>query len=174
VNGGHFAATTEPRRLGEILQAMEGYAGTLVVQSALRLAPLVFVRPGELRTAKWTDIDLDQAEWRYMVTKTKTPHIVPLSTQAVSILRELQPVTGAGTFVFPSARSNKRPMSDNAILVAMRTMEIGRDEMSGHGYAQWPERSWMRFWASDPISSSISSPMQSKIRTAEPTTERRI
>lgn len=133
VNGGHFAATTEPKRLGAILQAMDGYAGTLVVTSALRLAPLVFVRPGELRHAKWTDIDLEQAEWRYMVTKTKTPHIVPLSTQAVSILRELHPVTGDGTFVFPSARSNKRPMSDNAILMAMRTMEIGKDEMSGHG-----------------------------------------
>jgi integrase len=112
---------------------MDGYTGTLVVQCALRLAPLVFVRPGELRKAKWEDVDLEQAEWRYMVTKTKTPHIVPLSTQAVNILRELQPVTGAGAFVFPSARSNKRPMSDNAILVAMRSMEIGKDEMSGHG-----------------------------------------
>jgi hypothetical protein len=75
VKGNHFAATTEPKRLGTILQAMDGYAGTLVVQSALRLAPLVFVRPGELRHAKWADIDLEQAEWRYMVTKTKTPHI---------------------------------------------------------------------------------------------------
>ena len=133
VKGNHFAATTEPKRLGAILHAMDGYAGTLVVQSALRLAPLVFVRPGELRHAKWADIDLEQAEWRYIVTKTKTPHIVPLCTQAVSILRELHPVTGAGTFVFPSARGNTRPMSDNAILVAMRTMEIGKDEMSGHG-----------------------------------------
>ena len=112
---------------------MDGYSGTLVVQCALRLAPLVFVRPGELRKAKWADIDLEQAEWRYLVTKTNTQHIVPLSTQAVSILQELQPVTGAGTFVFPGARSNKRPMSDIAILVAMRSMDIGKDEMSGHG-----------------------------------------
>ena len=133
VKGGHFAATTEPKRLGSILKAMDGYSGTRIVSCAMRLAPLVFVRPGELRKAKWDDIDLEQAEWRYMVTKTKTPHIVPLSKQAVEILRELQPITRAAAYVFPSARSDKRPMSDNAILVAMRSMEIGKDEMSGHG-----------------------------------------
>ena len=104
------------------------------MRCALRLAPLVFVRPGELRKAEWADIDLDTAEWRYTVTKTKTPHIVPLSRQAVEILRELNPLTGRGRFVFPGARSNGRPMSDNAILAAMRRMGIGKDEMSGHGF----------------------------------------
>jgi integrase len=100
----------------------------------LRLAPLVFVRPGELRTAKWADIDLSAAEWRYTVTKTNTPHIVPLSRQAVEIIEEIHPLTGAEDFVFPSARSAKRPMSDNAVLAAMRRMGIGKDEMSGHGF----------------------------------------
>jgi integrase len=130
----HFAATTEPKRFAELLRAMDGYEGTLTVRCALRLAPLVFVRPGELRKAEWADIDLDAAEWRFTVTKTKTPHIVPLSRQAVQILRELHPLTGRGRFVFPSARSNARPMSDNAILAAMRRMGIGKDEMSGHAF----------------------------------------
>jgi integrase len=134
VKAGHFAATTDPPRLAEILRAMDGYAGTLTVRCALRLAPLVFVRPGELRRAEWKDIDLDAAEWRYTVTKTDTPHIVPLSQQAVAILRELQPLTGGGQLVFPGARSNKRPMSDNAVLAAMRYMDIGKEEMTGHGF----------------------------------------
>jgi len=121
----HLAATTDPKQLAEILQAIDGYQGTLTVVSALRLAPLVFVRPGELRKAEWPDFDLDAAEWRY-VTKTNTPHIVPLSTQAVEILRMLRPLTGRGRFVFPGARSNSRPMSDNAILAAMRRMGIGK------------------------------------------------
>jgi integrase len=134
VKAGHFAATTEPRRLAEILRAMDGYAGTLTVRCALRLAPLVFVRPGELRRAEWKDIDLEAAEWRYTVTKTNTPHIVPLSRQAVAILREVKPLTGDGQLVFPGARSNKRPMSDNAVLAAMRYMDIAKEEMSGHGF----------------------------------------
>ena len=134
VKGEHFAATTEPKGVAELFRAMDGYEGTLTVRCALRLAPLVFVRPGELRKAEWADIDLDAAEWRYTVTKTNTPHIVPLSRQAVEILRELHPLTGRGRFVFPGARSNGRPMSDNAILAAMRRMGIGKDEMSGHGF----------------------------------------
>ena len=134
VKGEHFAATTDPKRVAEMLRAMDGYQGTLAVRCALRLAPLVFVRPGELRKAEWADIDLDAAEWRYTVTKTNTPHIVPLSRQAVEILRELQPVTGRGRYVFPSARSNSRPMSDNAILAALRRMGIGKEKISGHGF----------------------------------------
>ena len=132
--GNHFAATTEPAKLAEILRAMDGYEGMLTVRCALRLAPLVFVRPGELRMAEWKDIDLEAAQWRYVVTKTNTPHIVPLSRQAVEILRELHPLTGRGRFVFPEARTNKRPMSDNAILAAMRRMGISKEEMSGHGF----------------------------------------
>jgi len=136
VKGEHFASVTEPKKAAEVLRALDDYEGTLTVRCALRLAPLVFVRPGELRHAQWADIDLDEAEWRYTVTKTKTRHIVPLSSQAIEILQELQPLTGRGRYVFPSARNPKgdRPMSDNAILAAMRRMGIEKDEMSGHGF----------------------------------------
>jgi integrase len=134
VRARHLAAVTEPNQVAAILRAIDGYEGTLPVRCALRLAPLVFVRPGELRTAEWADIDLEGAEWRYTVTKTQTPHIVPLSRQAVAILRELEPLTGGGRYVFPSARSAARPMSDNTVLAALRRMGIAKDEMSGHGF----------------------------------------
>lgn len=134
VKGKHFAAVTEPKQAAGLLRTLDGYQGTLTVACALRLAPLVFVRPGELRNAEWSDIDLDAAEWRYTVTKTNTAHIVPLSTQAVAILRELHALTGTGRLVFPGARTNGRPMSDNAILAAMRRLGIAKDEMSGHGF----------------------------------------
>ena len=100
VKSEHFASVTEPEKVAELLRAMDSYDGTLTVRCALRLAPLVFVRPGELRHAEWADIDLDKAEWSYTVTKTDTKHIVPLSKQAVTILRELQPLTGRGRYVF--------------------------------------------------------------------------
>ena len=134
VKGEHFAAITEPKEVGALLRAIDGYTGSHVVRCALRLAPLVFVRPGELRKAEWKDIDLDRAEWRYIVTKTNTPHIVPLSIQAVEIFKELQALTGRSRFVFPGARTNGRPMSDNAILAALRRMGIDKEEMSGHGF----------------------------------------
>lgn len=134
VKGTHFASVTEPNKVAEVLRALDDYEGTLTVRCALRLAPLVFVRPGELRHAQWEDMDLEKAEWRYTVTKTNTQHIVPLSHQAVEILKELHPLTGRGRFVFPGARSAKRPMSDNAILAAMRRMGISKEEMSGHGF----------------------------------------
>lgn len=134
VKGEHFAAVTEPIQAAELLRILDGYQGTLTVACALRLAPLVFVRPGELRNAEWADINLDAAEWRYHVTKTDSDHIVPLAMQAVAILQELHALTGTGRFVFPGARSNGRPMSDNAILAAMRRMGISKDEMSGHGF----------------------------------------
>ena len=132
----HFAALTESKQVGPLLRVLEGYQGTLIVRCALRLAPLVFVRPGELRQAEWSDIDLETAEWRYTVTKTDTQHIVPLSRQAVEILRELYPLTGQGRYVFPSARTpnGDRPMSNNAILAALRRMGIGKKEMTAHGF----------------------------------------
>jgi integrase len=127
---------TDPANVSGVLRAIDTYEGTLPVRCALRLAPLVFVRPGELRRAQWENIDLGNAEWRYMVTKTNTQHIVPLSTQAIDILQELHPLTGRGRYVFPSARNPRgdKPMSDNAILAAMRRMGIDKDEMSGHGF----------------------------------------
>jgi len=101
---------------------------------ALRLAPLFAVRPGELRKAKWTDFNLHNAEWRFVASKTHPDHIVPLSRQALAILRELHQLTGAGLYVFPGARSAKRPMSDNAVLAALRIMGIPADVMTGHGF----------------------------------------
>ena len=136
VKGGHFAALTDPKTIGPLLRVLDGYEGSLIVRCALRLAPLVFVRPGELRRAEWSDIDLEAAEWRFTVTKTDTQHLVPLSRQAVEILRELYPLTGQGRYVFPSARTPRgdRPMSDNAILAALRRLGIGKEEMTGHGF----------------------------------------
>lgn len=132
----HFSATTEPNKLGQILRALDAYEGTPVVQAALRLAPLLFVRPGELRQARWENIDLDAAEWRFTVTKTGTEHIVPLSRQAVEILRDLHPITGHRSLVFPNLRNPKgnRAMSDVALTAAMRRMGIRKSEMSIHGF----------------------------------------
>ena len=134
VQGEHFAAITDPQQVGALLRAIDGYSGTPTVCAALKLAPLFFVRPGELRRAEWAHIDLDAGEWRYFVTKTKADHIVPLCRQALEILRELQPLTGHGRYVFPSARGGAKPLSDNAILAALRRMGIDKDEMSGHGF----------------------------------------
>ena len=130
----HLAAVVEPERVGEMLREFDGYQGTLTVQCALKLAPLVFVRPGELRNARWADIDLNEAEWSFIVTKTNTPHIVPLAKQSVEILKEIYRLTGNREYVFPSARSPRRPMSNNAILAALRRMGIPKEEMSGHGF----------------------------------------
>jgi integrase len=129
-----LAAITEPKKVGELLRMIDGYRGGFVVASALKLAPLVFVRPGELRMAKWADIDLGAALWSYRVTKTKTDHIVPLSTQAIAILSKLKPLTGRGEWVFPGGRSNGRPMSENGLLAALRSLGVEKDEMCGHGF----------------------------------------
>ncbi len=130
----HFAAVTDPKQVAPLLRAIDGYQGSPTVRAALKLAPLFFVRPGELRQAQWADFDLEGAEWRYTVTKTNTQHIVPLAAQALAVLRELHALTGAGRYLFPSPRTRERPMSDNAVLSAMRRMGIGKDEMSGHGF----------------------------------------
>jgi len=136
VKRGHFAALTDPKTISPLLRVLDGYEGSLIVRCALRLAPLVFVRPGELRRAEWSDIDLEAAEWRFTVTKTETSHLVPLSHQAIGILREIYPLTGQGRFVFPSARTPRgnRPMSENAVLAALRRMGVGKEEMTGHGF----------------------------------------
>jgi integrase len=130
----HFAAVTEVKEVGPLLRAIDAYQGSLVVKSALRLAPLVFVRPVELRTAEWGHIDLEAAEWRYVVGKTKTPHVVPLSKQAVAILNDLYPLTGSGKYAFPSARKDGRPLSDAGLIVALRAIGIDQETMTIHGF----------------------------------------
>ncbi|MGA2333086.1 MAG: integrase arm-type DNA-binding domain-containing protein [Syntrophales bacterium] len=135
-NERHHAAITDPKEVAPLLRAIDGYQGHFVVKCALRLAPMLFVRPGELRHAEWAEIDLDEAAWNIPAhkMKMKEPHLVPLSHQAVEILRELQPLTGAGRYVFPSARSFSRPMSNNATLAALRRMGYDKDTMTGHGF----------------------------------------
>ena len=136
VKQSHLAAIIEPNAIGGLLRAMDAYNGSLVTKCALRLAPLVFVRPGELRQAEWAEFDLDAAQWNIPAAKMKMrePHLVPLAPQAVAILRELHALTGQGRYVFPSARSPQRPMSNNAVLSALRRMGYATDEMSGHGF----------------------------------------
>jgi len=132
----HRAAITDPKRVGELLRAIDSYQGTFVVQCALKFAPLVFVRPGELRHAEWSEINFENAEWNIPASKMKMKeaHLVPLSRQAIEILRKLHTLTGTGRYVFPSERSSQRPMSENAILVALRIMGYPKEEMSGHGF----------------------------------------
>jgi integrase len=132
----HHAAITEPRAFGELLRAIHAYRGGYVVACALKLAPLLFVRPGELRHAEWTEIDLDAATWRIPAGKMKmrADHLVPLSSQAVAILRDLHALTGRGRYVFPSPRTSGRPMSENAITAALRAMGYGGDRMTAHGF----------------------------------------
>lgn len=133
---GHRAALTEPKDVAPLLRAIDAYQGTFPVKCALKLAPLLFVRPGELRKAEWAEICFETAEWRIPgdKMKMKNPHIVPLSSQAVAILKDLYPLTGHSMYLFPSPRSPLRPMSDNAILSALRRMGFEKDEMSGHGF----------------------------------------
>lgn len=131
----HFSSITDPVKVGEMLRAFDGFSGTFVVQCALRLSPLLFVRPGELRKAEWNQMNLDKGEWRYWVSKTKTDHLVPLAQQAIAILRELKELTGGGRYVFPSARTTERPMSDAAVNAALRRLGYDtRTEITGHGF----------------------------------------
>jgi integrase len=140
----HHASIIEPKRIAELLRAIDAYQGYIVTKCALRLAPLVFVRPGELRRAQWPEIDLEKSEWRIPAARMKMreQHIVPLARQAVEILGELEPLTNrifpsrpdAPRYVFPSARTYERPMSENAVLAALRRMGYTKDEMTGHGF----------------------------------------
>ena len=134
--GEHFAAITEPKEVAELLRAIDSYQGSLPAVCALKLAPLFFVRPGELRAMQWQDVNLETAEWRYLVTKTKVQHIVPLARQAVAILEELKPLTGHGLYVFPSERtpSGIRCMSGNTVNAALKRLGYGKDKMTGHGF----------------------------------------
>lgn len=130
----HLASVTDPARIGDLLRSMHSYRGSVVTTAALKLAPMLFVRPGELRKARWADVDLGTAEWRFVASKTGTPHIVPLAQQAVAILKELEPVTRRSEFVFPGVRSAKRPMSENTINAALRYLGYDGETITGHGF----------------------------------------
>lgn len=130
----HFSAITEPREVAKLLVAMDGFSGTLVVKAALQISPLLFQRPGEIRNMKWAELNFETAEWRYTVPKTDTQHIVPLSRQAIKILKSLQPFTERSEYVFPGARGASRPLSENAVRVALRTLGYTNEQMTPHGF----------------------------------------
>jgi len=132
----HFAAITEPKQVGELMRSIFDYTGHPYTVAALKLTPLVFVRPGELRTAEWEEIDIEAAEWRIPGNKMKmkVDHLVPLSNQAVEILRSIKPITGHGRFVFPSIRTGERPMSENTINAALRGMGYSKEVHTAHGF----------------------------------------
>ena len=135
VKSKNFASVTDPIRVGELMRAIEGYSGHPVTALALKLAPLVFVRPGELRQAEWSEFDLESAEWRIPAARMKMRelHVVPLAHQSITLLEELQPFARGGRYVFPSLRSRDRPMSNNTINGALRRLGYSTEEQTGHG-----------------------------------------
>jgi len=165
----HLASITDPKAIGDLLLAINEYKGFFVTKCALRLAPLVFVRPGELRKAEWTEINFEAAEWRIPAEKMKmrSVHIVPLSMQAIAILREVQPLTGHGKYVFTGVRTIHRPMSENTVTGALRRLGYTSDEMTGHGFRSMAstllnEQGWNR----DAIERQLAHSERNDIRAA--------
>lgn len=165
----HHASITEPKAIGTLLRVIQGYEGSFITKCALQLAPLLFVRPGELRQAEWEEIDFETAEWRIPGKKMKMGalHIVPLSTQALNVFRDLHPLTGQGRYVFPGARSADRPMSDNTVNAALRRMGYGNKEMTGHGFRSMAstllnEQGWNR----DAIERQLAHAERDEVRAA--------
>lgn len=147
----HFATITDTKRIGALLRDMDAYEGSFVTKCAMRLASLVFVRPGELRRAEWAEIDWEAREWHIPAHKMKMgeKHIVPLSRQALAILDELKPLTGRGRYLFPGARTNGEPLSNNTVNAALRRLGYAKEEMTGHGFRSMAstllnERGWNR------------------------------
>ena len=132
----HHAAITEPKQVGELMRSIFAYTGHPCTVAALKLTPLLFVRPGELRTMEWAELDLEAAEWRIPGSKMKmkVEHVVPLCTQAIELLRSVQPITGHGRYVFPSLRTGERPMSENTINGAVRAMGYSKEVHTAHGF----------------------------------------
>ena len=168
-SGKHMATITDPKEIAGLLRSIDDYRGSIVTRCALQLAPLFFVRPGELRHAEWSEFNLDTAEWRIPAEKMKASvlHIVPLSRQAQGVLREIHPLTGHGRYVFPSPRTDSRPMSSNAILSALRRMGFAKDEMSGHGFRSMAstllnEQGWNR----DAIERQLAHAERNSVRAA--------
>lgn len=147
----HHSSITEPKYVGELMRAINAYSGSFITAIALKLSPLLFVRPGELRQAEWSEIDFDNSEWRIPAEKMKMRvlHIVPLSKQALSLLKELQPLTGRSKYLFPSNRTVTRPMSNNTINAALRRLGYSKEEMTAHGFRSMAstilnEKGWNR------------------------------
>lgn len=166
----HRAAIVEPRAIGDLLRAIDGYAGQPLTLAALKLASLTFVRPGELRHAEWSEFDLDGAMWTIPAAKMKMrrPHLVPLSRQALAVVRALQPLTGAGRYLFPSLRSTVRPMSENTVNAALRRLGYSADEMTGHGFRSMAATrlNEMGKWNPDAIERQLAHQEENAVRSA--------
>ena len=166
----HRATILEPTAIGALLRAIEGYDGQQTTRAALRLAPLVFVRPGELRQAEWKEFDLDKAEWVIPAEKMKMrrPHRVPLSRQALAILKDMQTVTGEFRWVFPSVRSVMRPISENTLNAALRRLGYGTDAMSAHGFRAMASTrlNEMGRWNPDAIERQLAHQERNEVRRA--------
>ena len=168
-NTRHHSTITNPQEVGALLRTIDNYQGQFVVACALKLAPLVFVRPGELRCAEWNEFNFDAAEWRIPAERMKMreQHIVPLADQTLAILRDLHAVTGHGKFLFPSIRTANRPMSNNTINAALRRLGYGKEEMTGHGFRSMAstllnEQGWNR----DAIERQLAHAERNKVRAA--------
>jgi integrase len=165
----HHAAITEPAKIGELLRAIHGYIGYPTTQAALKLAALLFVRPGELRKAEWSEFDPGRAEWRIPAERMKMrePHIVPLSRQALDVLRELHEITGHGQYVFPCPRSASRPMSENTVTAALRRLGYTGDEMTWHGFRSMASTTLNEHgWSPDVIELQLAHTEQNEVRAA--------
>lgn len=163
------AALTDPAKIGGLLRAIDGYTGQFATRCALRLAPLLFVRPGELRRAEWAEFDLDGALWRLPAGKMKMgeEHLVPLSRQAVAVLRELESLTGRGRYLFPSLRSPNEPMSENTVNAALRRLGYDKDTMTGHGFRAMASTQLNEMgWAPDVIERQLAHAERNKVRAA--------
>ena len=166
----HRAAIIDPAAIGGLLRAIDGYEGSLIVRAALQLLSLVFVRPGELRHAAWAEFEFEQARWLIPGhrMKMKTPHIVPLSRQALAILRNLQPMTGDGAYLFPSNRSITRPISENTLNAALRRLGYGTDDMTSHGFRSMASTrlNEMGRWNPDAIERQLAHGERNAVRAA--------
>lgn len=165
----HYASITDPKAVGDLLRAIQGYQGYFVTKCALELAPLLFVRPGELRFAEWSEINFEIAEWRIPAARMKMrdPHIVPLSTQALAILSDLKALTRHSKYLFPGIRTNTRPISENTVNAALRRLGYTKEEMTGHGFRSMAstllnEQGWHR----DAIERQLSHSERNSVRAA--------
>lgn len=176
----HYASITDPAKIGELLRAIDGYTGQLTTLCALNFAPLVFTRPGELRKAEWSEIDFEDGQWCIPAEKMKMglAHIVPLSRQALAVLRELHPVTSKSRYIFPSVRSLRDPMSENTVNAALRRLGYGTDDMTGHGFRSMASTLLHEMgWTSDAIERQLAhaerNPIKAAYNRAEHLPERR-
>lgn len=165
----HYPTLTEPRQVGQLLRDIESYDGGFITKCAMRLAPMLFVRPGELRHAEWSEINLEAAEWRIPAAKMKgrIMHIVPLATQALAILEELKPLTGKSRWVFPGVRTNGEPMSENTINAALRRLGYDRTKLTAHGFRGMASTMLHECgWPSDVIERQLSHAERNAVKAA--------